>query len=185
MFAKAVPHTTIAFLLAMGVLVVNPALAQEITGTFAGSHFPVLSDYDGDGVPNPVTANQMTGVATVFGRFAGRSVGESRFEGEYCSETEVKLNWVADTAVYTAANGDVLYAVFVPEEPGDPDSHLCFNFLDSTFRATVHLKISGGTGRFADATGHLIVASTGVLATSGLGGFWQGTLSGRVSLPRK
>ena len=185
MFTKAVPHTTIAFMLAMVGLLVNPALAHEITGTFAGSHFPVLSDYDGDGVPNSVTANQMTGVATVFGRFAGRSFGESRFEGEYCSETEVKLNWVADTAVYTAANGDVLHAVFVPEEPGDPDSHLCFNFLDSTFRAIVHLKISGGTGRFVDATGHLIVASTGVLSTSGLGGFWQGTLSGQVSLPRK
>lgn len=185
MFAKGMPHTAIACLLAIGVLVVNPALAQEIRGTFAGSHFPVLSDYDSDALPNSVTANEMTGIATVLGRFAGRSFGESRFEGEYCSDTEVKLDWVADTAVYTAANGDVLYAVFVPEEPGDPDSHLCFNFVDNTFRATVYLKISGGTGRFVGATGDLVVASTGVLAASGLGGFWQGTLSGHISLPQK
>lgn len=185
MVAKIAPLSTIVCLLAIGVLTVNPAQAQAIKGTFAGSHFPVLSDYDGDSLPNSVTANEMTGVSTILGRFTGRSFGESRFEGEYCSETEVKLEWVADTAVYTAANGDVLIAVFVPEEPGDPDSHLCFNFSDNTFRATVYLKVSGGTGRFADATGHLLVASTGVLATSGLGGVWQGTLSGQVSLPKK
>jgi hypothetical protein len=184
MFAKGMPHTAIACLLAIGVVVANPALAQEITGTFAGSHFPVLSDYDGDTLPNSLTANEMTGVATVLGRFSGRSFGESRFEGEYCSETEVKLNWVADTAVYTAANGDVLYAVFAPAA-GDPDSHLCFNFMDNTFRATVYLKISGGTGRFEDATGQLVVASNGVLASSGLGGFWQGTLGGHLSLGSK
>ena len=184
MFAKRMPQTAVACLLAIGVFVGNPALAQEITGTFSGSHFPVLSDYDGDTLPNSLTANEMTGAATVLGRFTGRSLGESRFEGEYCSETEVKLDWVADTAVYTAANGDVLYAVFAPEA-GDPDSHLCFNFLDNSFRATVHLKISGGTGRFEDATGHLVVASNGVLAASGLGGFWQGTLRGHLSLSNR
>lgn len=184
MFAKGMPHTAIACLVVIGVFVVNPALAQEIAGTFAGSHFPVLSDYDDDGVPNSVTANEMTGVATVLGRFAGRSFGASEFSGEYCSDTEVKLNWVADTAVYTAANGDVLYAVFAPEA-GDPNSELCFNFLDNTFRATVYLKISGGTGRFASATGDLVVASTGVLAASGLGGFWQGTLRGHLSLSNR
>lgn len=184
MFAKALSDTAVACVLALGVLVVNPALAQNITGTFAGSHFPVLSDYDGDTLPNSLTANEITGVATVLGRFASRSFGESRFEGEYCSETEVKLVWVADTAVYTAANGDVLYAVFAPEEPGASDSHLCFNFLDNTFRATVYLQILGGTGRFVNATGHLVVASNGVLAASGLGGFWQGTLNGHLSLPQ-
>lgn len=184
MFAKGMPQTAIACLLAIGVFAGNPALAEEITGTFAGSHFPVLSDYDGDTLPNALTANEMTGVASVLGRFAGRSFGESRFDGDYCSETEVKLGWVADTAVYTAANGDVLYAVFAPEAE-DPDSHLCFNFLDNSFRATVHLKISGGTGRFEDATGHLVVASNGVLSASGLGGFWKGTLKGQISLSNK
>jgi hypothetical protein len=151
--------------------------AKEIRGTFAGSHFPAASDYDSDGVPNSVSANEATGVATVLGRFSSRSFGEGRFDGEFCSDTEVKLSWVADTAVYTAANGDLLYAVFT----GNPESQLCFDFLENTFRATVHLTISGGTGRFEGATGQLVVSSTGVLAASGLGGFWQGRLSGEVA----
>ena len=183
MFARIAHRPTVAWLLVIGLLSASPALAQQIKGTFTGSYFPVLSDYDGDGIPNSVTASEMSGVATVFGRFSSRSFGASEFRGEYCSETEVKLNWVDDTAVYTAANGDVLYALFAPE-PGEPESRLCFSFLDSTFQATVHLKISGGTGRFAGATGQLIVASTGVLAPSGLGGFWQGSLSGHVTLVR-
>jgi hypothetical protein len=183
MWVGPILRTVSVCLLAIGVSMATPALAQGIRGTFAGSYFPVLSDYDDDGLPNSVTSNEMSGVATVLGRFTSRSLGASVFEGEYCSGTEVKLNWVDDTAVYTAANGDVLYAVLA-EDSGDLDSHLCFNFIDSTWRATVYLEISGGSGRFEGATGQLVVSSTGVLAASGLGGFWQGTLSGNVSLAK-
>jgi hypothetical protein len=147
------------YALCLIVTVVFPlaAAAQEIHGTFTGSGFPTMVDTNNDGIT--AANNEFIGIASALGRFTARSYGEYLpFAGDFCSDTEVKLFQGVDTADYKAANGDTFYAVLADS----PASEICFNFVDNNpARATVHLQIQGGTGRFEGASGHLTVSSIG------------------------
>ena len=107
------------------------------------------------------------------GRFAGAGAD---FSGNF---THIgKFQGVADlearTAVWTAANGDtitnqtIFFETFEEVSPG-------------VFRYEQTLVITGGTGRFANATG--IATATGLI--NGVTGAYDGKLTGTISRPNR
>ncbi len=100
------------------------------------------------------------------GKF-GTSVSNSTVEVErfdptnlmFCSLSPniLKLPLLARSTVTRFANGDLLFATL----DLDPflDSNLCVDFANDTIASEVHMVVTGGTGKFAGATGTLLIKS--------------------------
>lgn len=105
------------------------------------------------------------------GRFAGAGAD---FTGNFThiGKFQGVVDLVASTAVWTAANGDTITnqtTAFVLVEEVSP----------GVFRYEQTLVITGGTGRFANATGSATV--TGLI--NGVTGAYDGILTGTISRP--
>lgn len=74
------------------------------------------------------------------------------------------------TGVYTAANGDELQVTSTGQAV----------LAGGIATVTEHVTVTGGTGRFADATGALVVVRRVVQAT----GLSTGTIDGTITMPK-
>lgn len=88
-------------------------------------------------------------------RHLGRTSGTSTETITFTGQTS---NTLAATSVYTAANGDLLYASFTGTGILDPAT------LTVSFTGTE--TFTGGTGRFSGASGSVAVSGTASLTTS-------------------
>lgn len=105
------------------------------------------------------------------GRFAGAGAD---FSGNFThiGKFQGVVDLVASTAVWTAANGDTITnqtTAFV----------LVAEVTPGVFRYEQILVITGGTGRFANATGS--ATATGLI--NGVTGAYDGVLTGTISRP--
>ena len=107
------------------------------------------------------------------GRFAGAGAD---FTGNFThiGKFQGVVDLEASTAVWTAANGDTITnqtTAFVLVEEVTP----------GVFRYEQTLVITGGTGRFANATGR--ATATGLI--NGVTGAYDGVLTGTISRPNR
>jgi hypothetical protein len=112
-------------------------------GTWSGTTVSAMPDPGGQ--PAFLVVSEGYGEATRLGRFFMSSPHLSFFDLS-----------VAGEQIFTAANGDMLFATFAGQFAGDPAVAL---------EATLTATITGGTGRFAGATGtydfHIIATFNG------------------------
>jgi len=122
--------------LVLAVAALSPAAAH---GTATGTDRPLKGE-----VTTTVIANAATGVATVDGAFRLTHLGNGTLHQDtttvsFTGNTAVN----AGTATYVAANGDKVYTTVVGT----------VTFTATGSEATFVDTITGGTGRFADASG--------------------------------
>lgn len=132
-------------------------LSMSLLGSISLSAAPVQA---GDFVP-------------LKGRFAG--VGAD-FSGNFThiGNFQGVVDLVASTAVWTAANGDTI--------ANQTTSFVLVEEVTSgVFRYEQSLVITGGTGRFANATGS--ATATGMI--NGVTGAYDGVLTGMISRPNR
>jgi hypothetical protein len=141
-----------AFAVALAIVAVNAVAAETpFKGTFSGVEtnqlvFPILS-----------VNREGTGTATYLGKYAEHAT----------FRVDVRTGSATGTATFTAANGDTLTASVVGQG----------TTTGPTTRSIVEVyTITGGTGRFAGATGTLTLERTLDLAT----GVSTGTFSGAI-----
>src|SRR5512133_1628505 len=141
-----------AFAVALAIVAVNAVAAETpFKGTFSGVEtnqlvFPILS-----------VNREGTGTATYLGKYTEHAT----------FQVDVRTGSATGTATFTAANGDTLNASVVGQG----------TVTGPTTRSIVEVyTITGGTGRFAGATGTLTLERTLDLTT----GVSTGTFSGAI-----
>jgi hypothetical protein len=103
----------------------------------------------------PPTTQSSIGPASLTGTVSGSATGLGNFKGQITNLVAFDWRSFSATQTFQAANGDKLFATI-----NGSYHHRIYN---ST--ATATLSITGGTGRFANATGHGIVGISPILAT--------------------
>ena len=156
----------ICALLVSSCLLLNPtAHAESFMRTASGWINPTNVDPNGNG--------SRISIITTYGKGKfGTSVSNSTTEVEQFDPTQprfcsfsfpliivVELPLLARSTVTRFANGDLLFATL----DLDPSlsSRLCVDVLNHTTASEVHMVISGGTGKFAGATGTLLITTNG------------------------
>ena len=154
-------------LLILGLAVVGPASAEAKVG---GSDRPVRGTVSGTiqvNLQNLAITVEASGVSTHNGRFTTTQEGFIAIGGEGTTGS--------GTQTIVSANGDRLEGTFTLSTPGLPtDGHT----------TTVVTTITGGTGRFSDASGTLV--SKVLVTPLSLEGVtlintFEGTTRGRIS----
>lgn len=90
----------------------------------------------------------------------------------------ILLYTVAATEIARAASGDLLYRKIA----SSPPSTVCFNFVNSVATVELYYQITGGTGRFREATGETVLRMT-VDVQQGINGA-HGTEEGHMRVSR-
>lgn len=106
------------------------------------------------------------GVGAVQGSAAGTSTLLGAFTVEFPHTVTFATRSGDGTYTFVAANGDTLTATFVGQAQGGPIVSI-----------EEHARITGGTGRFEDATGTFVVQRTFDPATGSTQGTFEGTIS--------
>ncbi len=137
---------TTAILLSLVLLLPVNASAKEFRGHISGTQFPTAYDANDDG--RLAVAHEGNGRFTHLGKVTARGMSETlgTTENPACSEVEIGLEGFYFHLILTAANGDMLFT-----EQSALDA--CWNFLDASWWGVFHMQITGGSGRFAGATG--------------------------------
>ncbi len=104
----------------------------------------------------PPTTQSSIGPASLTGTVAGSATGLGNFQGQITNLVAFDWRSFSATQTFQAANGDKLFATI--------NGSYIHRIYNST--ATAALLITGGTGRFANATGHGIVEISPILATN-------------------
>lgn len=145
----------IVAVLALSLVFPMMASASEFHGTMSGTQFSTVYDSNDDGQ----LANSIEGVGnfTQLGKATAKGMNEMLgvTENPACSEYEIGLEQFYFHFILTAANGDMLFSEQYAIEA-------CWNFMDATFWGIHHMQITGGTGRFAGATGYFDCNNAGV-----------------------
>jgi hypothetical protein len=116
---------------------------------FRGTIYTTVDVLDGE---EPILLYHVTGVGTL------THLGKTRFESETTIDLSADPDQVTGSPTFTAANGDQLYTTFTgTATPIDENTSIIER----------HFEITGGTGRFADATGQFTGTSISPLAGSG------------------
>ena len=135
------------FVVLLAVILILPAAASaaEFHGRLAGTQVNTTDDTDGDGMY--IAHIEGTGRFTQLGKMTARGINEGLpWDGSFCSATELRLDTFYFHMILSAENGDMLFSEQSSVE-------LCYDFIDFTWTATHHFDITGGTGKFAQATG--------------------------------
>lgn len=153
---------------------------QEVFATFSGSSLETGIDEDpAPGAPLVGIGGdvEMRGNSRALGRFTARGRtdlgpivlgvatecdGVTPFNPmppHLGGSNEVQLVHAAAQLVFTAANDDLLYAVMA--DPADGLSTICASRIGEGFEGTMPLEVRGGTGRFSEADGRLVLHLTG------------------------
>ena len=166
----------------------SKAVAGEIryrdsdSGTFASSTL----DSDGDGAPG--TTGQGIGKSTkgktthyFFSEYALLPVANIN-----CPDGTTEFPAVRARSVRRFSNGDLLVNEINPGA-GIGSGFTCVDFATGTFTSTAKGEWTGGTGKFANATGPVTVLSNGtVLVFDSMGaifGSFESSASGTIILP--
>ncbi len=138
------------------------AHADSFKRTASGWINPTNVDPNGNGSPISIITTYGKGK---FSTSVSNSTTEvAGFEFQFCSFSPpfiivVKLPLLARSTVTRFANGDLLFATL------DLDplliSQLCVDVMNGTTASEVHMVITGGTGKFAGATGTLLIKTNG------------------------
>jgi hypothetical protein len=141
---------------------------------YAGNGLPTMVDTNGDGI---TAAHGNFYVRGAPGRANVDSFNEfTAFEfNDFIAGCELRAELVAQTYVETFADGSMLFYQAT-------EGFLCLD--TSTFIISSEIKgiISGGTGRFAGASGKWVNVGTGFSAGVGMNVF-EGTLTGNIEIP--
>ena len=105
-------------------------------------------------------------LATVIGQATGTATLLGRFTLEFPHTVNFSTSSAVGTYTFTAGNGDMLTASFTGSAELGPVVHIVENAV-----------ITGGTGRFAGATGSFIARREVTQATGGVTGSVEGTIS--------
>ena len=140
---------TTATLLSLALLFSVSASAKEFHGHFSGTQFQSAFDINDDGVGAPDLEG--TGRFTQLGNitFRGTSEAFTWDQASWCSDTEILVEVYYFYMVFTVPNGDMLVTEMF-------DGQVCFDILDFSWESINHFQVTGGTGRFAHATGNFV-----------------------------
>jgi hypothetical protein len=166
MLAKTRKHTFLGtictLLMSVSLLLSGAAQAEPFKRTASGWLNPTEVDINGNGIPlNSLTA---FGKGT-FGKSASNDVGETgSFAGEFCEffppdVVIIRLPITSRSSIIRFANGDLLYATLATD---GPQSSLCINVRNGTRTTEIHMAITGGTGKFTNASGTLLTKGNSV-----------------------
>jgi hypothetical protein len=108
-------------------------------------------------------------IVTVHGESTGNATHLGKFTAEYCDLVDLRTGSGTGSWVFRAANGDAVTAA------GFGQAHL--PPTNGVFSIEEHWTITGGTGRFAGATGSFTVERSLNVATSLTTGSFDGTIS--------
>lgn len=157
--------------LIVSVSLISGAAAQAEPFKRTASGWLNRTEFDVNGNGRPLSLLNTIGKGT-FGKSVSNEVSETGpFAGEFCAffppdVVIVRVPIIARSNIIRFANGDLLHASLAT---GGPRSSLCVDVNSSTNTGEVHLVITGGTGKFAGATGTLLItaSSTTVLREAG------------------
>lgn len=171
-------NTTRQVVFAVAAILMSPAVAgaAEFHGRLAGTQFDTSYDPDGDGTT--VADIEGAGRFTHLGTMTARGVNEGLpWDGAFCSATELRLDTAYFHMILSAENGDMLFTEQTSVE-------LCWDFTDFSWTATHHFQVTGGTGKFAQATGQFDCYNAGSPLLTHLfapvGYTWEAECSGEL-----
>ena len=145
----------------------------KLNQRYSGNGLPTMVDTNGDGI---TAAHGNFYVRGAPGRANVDSFNEfTAFGFHGVTGCELRAELVAQTYVETFADGSML---FYQAEEG----FLCLNLSTFIISSEIRGVISGGTGRFAGASGTWVNVGTGFSAGVGMNVF-EGTLKGTIVLP--
>jgi hypothetical protein len=141
-----------AFAVSLASIAVSAGAAETpFKGTVDGDEIVVITP------PTASVTRDGTGTATYLGKFTE----------QITLQVSLATGQATGTAIFTAANGDTLTATVDGQAtPTGP----------TTLSIVEHYTITGGTGRFADASGTIMLEATVDQGT----GLSSGTLSGAI-----
>lgn len=131
------------------------AAAQAEPFKLTGSGWANLTELDGNGNGFRISIITSFGTGT-FGKSVSNTTNESGELIGLCSPSIFRLKILARTRVTRFASGDLLYTTLATG--GQLSSH-CFDPENQTLAGEIHMEITGGTGRFAGATGTLLITT--------------------------
>jgi hypothetical protein len=154
-----------ALVMSGSLLSATAAQAKPFKRTASGWLTRTGVDIDGNGLS--LSSITTFGKGT-FGQSASNEVSEiGTFAGEFCEFFPpdiviLRLPIISRSSIMRFANGDLLFATLATD---GAQSSLCVDVNSPKNESEVHLVITGGTGKFAGATGTLLmkVESTVVL----------------------
>ena len=132
------------------------AAAQAEPFKLTSSGWGNMTEVDGNGNGNPIFVLTTFGTGT-FGKSVSNVTNELGFVG-FCSLDPpiVRLNTLASSTIWRFADGSLLFATLATE---GPISFLCADLATGMNVGELHAEITGGTGKFAGATGTLMISS--------------------------
>lgn len=157
---KQIVFIICAVILSSCLLLAPTAKAEPFEQTASG--WLNRTDFDVDANGSPLSVLTMSGTGR-FGKFTSNEVGENGpFAGEFCEFFPpdviiVRIPMIARSIITRFADGDMLFASLATD---GPTSGLCLDVNTQTVTAEIHWVITGGTGRFAGATGTLLTTGT-------------------------
>ena len=127
------------------------ASAEVFKAHGSGSAWNTAQDSNGDGEFAALAVWQ--GNSSLMGKITVHSRAENLpWDGAYCSPTEILLTPFAGHLVFIAANGHMLS---FQTADGGPPGEVCYDIFEGSFLQTSYFQVVGGTGRFADSSGHM------------------------------
>lgn len=157
----------------VALVTLQPAEAGGFNERVSGNFIDTAIDTNEDGTQ----ANYFSGVATGSGGATYEGLVEIAFiePTGLCAAGEIQGDVVEYSIVRRYGNGDLLYSRLV-------DGTLCFDPAEGLANVIVNAELTGGTGRFADATGTYSADFTvELLVADPFGGIGHGAFYGRVS----
>jgi hypothetical protein len=142
---------------------VNPSSVQPGNGAAATVSVPFRGSFEGTQTVTPLPG----GVASVTGSGTGTATHLGQFSVAFPHTVTFATRTGEGTYTFTAANGDTLTASFVGQATEE----------GSTVSIVEHGRITGGTGRFADASGTFTVQR----AFNQANGVTEGSFDGAIT----
>ena len=137
------------------------AQADPFQRTASGWRNRTDVDLDMDG--NTLTVLDTSGVGT-FGKSTSNQVSETGdFTGETCTVSPLTFRFqiLTRSSIIRFENGDLLFSVL--DTSDSSINFLCFEVSSRTSTGETHMVITGGTGKFAGATGTLLISQNGTV----------------------
>ncbi len=166
-----IPFLAVATAL-VGLVMLQPAEAGPFNEQVSGNFIDTAIDTNGDGTQ----ANYFSGVAKGNGSPTYEGLVEIMFGPTgLCDADELEGTIVEYSIVRRYSNGDLAFSRLV-------DGSLCFDPGSGLSEVVINAEVTGGTGRYAQATGTYTAAFTvKLLVPDPLGGIGHGAFYGDVS----
>jgi len=166
-------------LLVLGLALPATVSAVEFHGHLSGTQFETGFDSNDDGTL--AASIEGTGKFTHLGRMTARGMNEILGLADISACSAVPLEHSYFHMILTASSGDML---FTEQSAGG----VCWNPQGFSWWAIHHMEITGGTGRFAGATGHFDCDNAGypllIPEYGPLGYTWEADCSGELEFSR-